>query len=376
MFYKSSSVSHTHRKRRLFLRAFALLLFFSLTIQLVSDWFPLISPALATGRSATQVQVRNPISLQQAIQNDDRDPRFSYGALQRPASVPPVPASTTSTATTGAAAAQQALKTPPSAEPATMQPASYQLDSSFLVGTPAAPKIAAKAALAPDASALRIAPVVVPSGSTPLVFHGSDGRLEVQIPRNALDLTHATVAGGTAPVAPLSLQISQISGHTANEDIVLGTYTVQIVDSQGHIVQGITFRQPATIVYHYKTDELVQMGVGADPLFVSQPQSIADARAANQSTTPYVNVMTNNRTSQTLTAQVTSLAGSLTLTSSPPLQTPAKPLLASEQGNSGQLAYSYPLTVPPGPGGFAPQTQPELFQRKHQRALCCGKPCQ
>ena len=63
---------------------------------------------------------------------------------------------------------------PPSAEPASMQPINQPLTASFLAGSP---------------------------GEQPLDLKGSDGRLEVQVQPGSLDLSHATVAGGAAPVA-------------------------------------------------------------------------------------------------------------------------------------------------------------------------------
>lgn len=39
----------------------------------------------------------------------------------------------------------------------------------------------------------------------------------------------------------------------------------------------------------------------------------------------------------------------------PQNQSPPAPHFASVQGNAGQLSYSYPLQVPPGPAGVAPQ---------------------
>src|SRR5690348_13599452 len=126
---------------------------------------------------------------------------------------------------------------PPSAEPATMQPIKQTLTSAFLAGSTGA-----------------------------LDFKGSDGRLEIQLQPGSLDMSQATVAGGAAPNGNLTLQVTQGHGHYEGLLNELGYYQVQVVDSQGQVVNGIKLRSPVTIVYHYQPTELV--GLNLNPAHI------------------------------------------------------------------------------------------------------------
>ncbi len=90
---------------------------------------------------------------------------------------------------------------PPSAEPPTMKPISETLSVTYTT-----------------------------TGATgkPLDILGSDGRLEVVIAPGALDFSHATVTGGTLPVGPLTLRLSQVHGHFIGQVSGLGGYEVQV----------------------------------------------------------------------------------------------------------------------------------------------------
>src|SRR5450755_1192300 len=68
--------------------------------------------------------------------------------------------------------------------------------------------------------------------------------------------------------------------------------------------------------------------------------------------------MQNNAATHTLSAQVTTLGTIVSVpTGTATNQTPPKPLEASVQPNTGQLAYTYPITVAPGPNGTTPTVQ-------------------
>ncbi len=122
-----------------------------------------------------------------------------------------------------------ATKLPPSAEPAKMTPISQPLTTSLLAGT---------------------------TGGTPLDLVGSDQRLEIQIPTGALDVSQASIAGGTKPSGTLTLHVSQMYGHFAGQVSLLGSYTMQVVDAAGLPVTGIRLRTPVTFVYHYQPSEI------------------------------------------------------------------------------------------------------------------------
>jgi hypothetical protein len=217
----------------------------------------------------------------------------------------------------------------PSAEPPTMKPMTQALSSSFLSG---------------DASAV------------PLDLVGSDGRLELQVQPGALDVTQATVTGGTAPSGALSVQMTQLQGHSIGEMNALGSYQLQVVDSQGQALSGVRLTHPIIIRYHYQPSEMDTLNLDPDKIVLTWPTLIAAAMQANQPTSGFQLAMQNDPATQTLTAQSATLGpGPFDMMGEPQNQSTPALHLASVQGNSGQVTYSYPLQVPPGPGGFAPQ---------------------
>lgn len=194
-----------------------------------------------------------------------------------------------------------------------------------------------------------------PSG-TPLDLVGSDGRLELQIQPGSLDVTHATVTGGASPNGTLTLQVTQLQGHSIGEMNMLGSYQMQVVDSQGQAVTGIKLTRPITIVYHYQPAEMDALDLDPGKLVLTWPTLINNAMQARQPTTGFQQAMKDDPTKQTLSAQSNVLGpGPFDMTGEPQNQSVPAMHLASVQGNAGQITYSYPLQVPPGPGGFAPQ---------------------
>lgn len=192
--------------------------------------------------------------------------------------------------------------------------------------------------------------------SAPLDLKGSDGRLELLIPRGSLDFSHVTTDAKSAPTGPFSFKITQVHGHLIGTSSVLGTYRFQVTDSQGHVVHGVRLSQPATVLYHYQTDELDGLNLNPNGIVWSWTDALNQARAAKQSTNGLSVPFTNNAKTHTLSAQTTIIdAVTATASGDPQIQQPPTPHLASVSGNSGQLAYSYPLQVPPGPVGFAPK---------------------
>ncbi len=220
---------------------------------------------------------------------------------------------------------------PSSAEPATMQPINQPLSASFLAGSP---------------------------GEQPLDLKGSDGRLEVQLQPGSLDLSQATVTGGAAPAGGLSLQLSQLHGHFEGMLNLLGYYQVQVVDSQGQVVNGITVHTPLTFLYHYQPAEMLSMNLDPGQILMSWPSLIAAAQQAKQPTTGMVIPMHNDPATHTLTGQSLILAaGTFGFGGDPQNQLAPIPHQAEVQGNNGQLSSSYPLKVPPGIDGFAPHVE-------------------
>nr|MBA2395757.1 hypothetical protein [Ktedonobacteraceae bacterium] len=195
------------------------------------------------------------------------------------------------------------------------------------------------------------------TSSTPaLHLSGSDPngvRMEVTIPAGALDFSAATTASHTAPQGTLTVTLAQTRGHFINATRDLATYQIQVTDAKGQAVQGVKVRTPITYTFHYQKSELAHLQIDPNHLSLFLPSSTA----ANASTT--VVPLTNHVASSTLTASVSTLAIAAATVSggTEPIQAPPKPRFASVQGNGGQISYSYPFTVAPGPQGVTPQLQ-------------------
>lgn len=168
----------------------------------------------------------------------------------------------------------------PTAEPPSMQPITQALSSSLLSGS---------------------------TSSTPVDLLGSDGRLQVQIPPGTFDVSQATVPGGAAPSGALSLRVTQLHGHSIGEMNALGSYQVQVVDSQGQALSGIRLTHPITLRYHYQPSEMDALDLDPDKIVLTWPTLIATALQAKQPTDGYQLAMQNDPTTQTLTAQSTML---------------------------------------------------------------------
>jgi hypothetical protein len=196
----------------------------------------------------------------------------------------------------------------------------------------------------------------VGASGQPLDLKGSDGRLEVLLPPGSLDLSHASISGGTAPSGALTLQISQMHSLMIGQMNQLGSYNLQVVDSKGHAVNGIVLRPPATFLFHYQPAQLQAMDLNANHLVMTWPSLIQAALAAKQPTTSLTIPLSNDPKTHTLSGQSKVLGpGVFGQVSTPQVQSPPPTLLASVAGNTGQLSYSYPLQVPPSADGFAPQ---------------------
>ena len=157
--------------------------------QMLSNWSLLIQPAAYAAGLGTPASAPSNMTFQQFLKQGRAD-KVYHGPLIRPADKNAVPGSAQKHFT-------DYSQLPPSAEPATMKTFSQPLTAAFLAGS---------------------------AGTTALDLNGSDGRLEVQIPPGALDLSHATVSGGGSPSGALTLQMSQISGHSVGQVNRLGSY--------------------------------------------------------------------------------------------------------------------------------------------------------
>ncbi len=285
--------------------------------QVLGNWGFLVKPAEAASAS-TPTSAPASLTFQKFLQLSHRSPHSV-----QPKRYPPVPGSSQEHTADYA-------HLPPSVEPASMKPISQVLDVSFTT-----------------------------AGATgkALDLVGSDGRLEVVIQPGSLDLSHATVSSGGTPTGSFTLRLTQVHGHFVGLVNGLGGYEVQLVDGQGRTISGIVLRSPMTFVYHYQPWEMTSLGLDPGHLLMIWPAQVVAAQKAHQSTAPYFVVLHNDAHAHTLTGQSTVLSSGpfVTGTGTPDDQSPPTPHLASVGGNSGQLTYSYPIRIPPGPAGFAPQ---------------------
>ncbi|HZU69457.1 MAG TPA: hypothetical protein VFA09_19425 [Ktedonobacteraceae bacterium] len=302
---------------------FSVFLCLLLVAQIPGNWSFLVTPAYAESQG-TRPSAPASMTFQKFLHEGHQD-KVYHGPLIRPQHVPPPPGPTHGQTHTADYAHR-----PPSAEPATMKPMNAPLTAAFLSGQKATPA---------------------------LDLLSSDGRLEVQLQPGSLDLSHATVPGGKPPAGTLTLRVSQLYGHYASAFNELGTYQVQLGDSQGRVVSGVRLHTPLILIYHYQPSEVAALSLDPAHLFMTWPILIATATKAHKPTTGLIIALQNNAAAHTLTAS------SGVFDPSPftmgdgesPNQGPPPLHLASVQGNAGQLTYSYPLQVAPGTGGFAPQ---------------------
>ena len=289
--------------------------------EVLGNWGFLAKPVEA---ASAGVRPSAPASMTvQKFLKEGRNDQVYHGPLMRPQKAPTLPAATRGHGTNTA-------NLPPSAEPATMKAMTQSLAPTFLQGS---------------------------AGLKSLDLRGSDGRLEVLIAPGAFDLSKATVAGGSAPQGSITLRLSQLSGHFVGMLSQLGTYQVQLLDSQGKVLNGIQLRSPITFIYHYQTAELASLGLDPGHLFLTWPALLAAAQKRHAPTTGYSIPLSNNAAAHTLTGQSSVLGSQIVNLGAgdPGNQSPPALHLASVQGNAGQLTYSYPLQLAPGSEGFTPQ---------------------
>lgn len=315
-----SFLSHD-RPRIKFSHVFLLLVlnFLLLSTALLGDLFISASSAFAASHPHSPPAT---MTFQQFLKQGQHDHAY-HGSFIRPHTPPPPPKSLHSHTPTYS-------QLPPSAEPPKMKPFTITLTSPFLIGG---------------------------ASVQPVDLVGSDNRLEVQIPAGSFDFSHATVANGASPKGTLSLKLTQIHGHYAISVGLLGAYQMQILDSSGQVVTGIRLKIPVTFIYHYQVGELLGLDLDPDHLFLTWPDLIAAAQQAKQPTTGMIIALHNDPRKHTLTGR-TSVLGVQPFDmggGDPQNQSPSTPHFASVQGNAGQVNYSYPLQVPPGPSKIAPQ---------------------
>ncbi len=204
------------------------------------------------------------------------------------------------------------------------------------------------------------------------IFHGSDGRLEVDVPATAVSATDVAAAGGS-----LNLKITQIapaSGSSAGGSgrISFGTYLLQVVDSKGNrVATGLS--APVTMKYHPDSaghsalnfSNVFAVFNGAVPSDL-QLAPLASTSSGSSATSPGAaptnrgpvtsQKATLNTTDGSLvvTAALSAPSTTLTWNTFAPVATFGSPDPFNVNLNAGALTSTLPIQLPPGPGGFTP----------------------
>ncbi len=204
------------------------------------------------------------------------------------------------------------------------------------------------------------------SPDQPAHFLGSDGRLELQIPIGAITVQDLTQAGGK--ISLHVTQIAQASGSNAGGSgtFSLGTYLMQLVDAQGHLLSH-GLHQPVTTLYHLKAKErglhlehayLVANSSVDDNTLKAQGVAFPSQIPVSQTLGPRQIIQTSldRRTSTTLSAQLSTSSPSTSMSwdSDSPVATFGKPDPTSTDLSAGALTYKEALDLPAGPGGLTP----------------------
>jgi hypothetical protein len=276
----------SRHRRRMLLWSLALTLI--IMSALLTNWSSLIPTAFAAPQALNSTASH--LTAQQYLQNDQPTGN-KKGTFHRP---------TDHKKAYQVDANDTHYKSLPSSEPATMKDLTYTLDSSFMTHGPK---------LATSSKAATVIGTAIPGGSGTFQIKGNDGRLEVDLARASLDCSQATLADGSAPVGQLMLRLHQVTGHYLEERSILGTYQIQIVDSQGQEVQNVVLIQPLTLVYHYQQWELSDLNVDPTQVLLSWTTQLAQAEETKQSTAGLSQVMTNDATAQTLPLRALSWMG-------------------------------------------------------------------
>lgn len=228
-------------------------------------------------------------------------------------------------------------------------------------------------------------------------FLSSDGQLSVDVPQGSIDAAQlARLPGG------VMLSITQVkpgSGSTTggSGQIFFGTYEFQFFAANGKPLAGLRLLHPLTLHFHLRSDqrELVWPGQkvyalwnavqgSATPPALSSPSisqvaltGVVPQAVAGQSPTllyaqgsqrgqdwaiqstfaaPASTGGTSTPATQTpsATGPLAVQASSVTFGTQAPQATWGKPSDFQVGLNSGGLTYSYPLALPPGPGGLQP----------------------
>ena len=200
-------------------------------------------------------------------------------------------------------------------------------------------------------------------------FLGSDGKLEVDVPANAVSAADIASSGGS-----LNLKITQIapaSGSSAGGSgrISFGTYLLQVVDGQGNrVAQSLS--APVTMKYHpdnagrsaLDLTNVIAVLNGAVPTNLQlAPLASGVSGATTASTSPALGPVSSQKAtidktdgSLVVTASLPTPSTTLTWNTYSPVATFGSPDPFNVDLNAGALTSGLPIDLPAGPGGFTP----------------------
>lgn len=195
-------------------------------------------------------------------------------------------------------------------------------------------------------------------------FLGSDGRFEVDVPEGAVDAADVTAAGGQLTLSVR--QIAPASGGTGggSGQYSFGTYLVQTVTAQKH-EWNQALRKPLSFKLHVSTREQafdlshVAMtfngAIPADTNFNPDPSGpVINSTQANLGKSTSVQARFDGTHSVLIATSTMPTDPLVSFNTDSPDARFGRPDIFKADLSAGALSASYPIDVPPGPGGLTP----------------------
>nr|MBA3824139.1 hypothetical protein [Ktedonobacterales bacterium] len=194
-------------------------------------------------------------------------------------------------------------------------------------------------------------------------FIGSDGRLQFDIPANAITAADLKAAGGKASL--LVSQVAPASGSTAGGSghVSFGTYLIQVVDAQGKLLpQGL--RQAITATYHYGKKEsafnfdhafvLMNGKLPQGTTLAPLPDGVTDPTKVQGTFSKQPTIHDSKVHTIAIHPLISTPASSLSFNTDSPVSVFGTPDPFNVDLNAGALTAGFPIEVPQGPGGLTP----------------------
>ena len=248
---------------------------------------------------------------------------------------------------------QRPVSLPPSVGVPTAHPLSIPLTTSLVTSTLTSASVSSAASASSSSS----------SGSSPPTTHWyttSDGTLSLGLPSQSINLGASLTAGPSAntgrpainastPHGPFTLAFTQTQGGHDGDIRQLAQFTLTVTDGTGRQMPGVGLSSPITIRLHYGKHELD--GLNGNDVLLVWPQTGDQAKLVSSTSVK----MTNDPSTDTLTATVPSLlAGPLVVQAPPTDANQDSSEHLANSGNPGDVQFSIPLDEPPAAGGFSP----------------------